>query len=75
MSAPKAMPEEEVLLYANACSGRFALKHGLQRWVKEFPSLPDAIRFVSHLPHEGTLKLILLDEVGNPLTEIILRPC
>ena len=74
MKAPKTT-DEEVRLYADSCSGRFALKHSRQRWVKEFPSLPEAIRFVAHLPHEGRLKVILLDEEGNALTEFLLRPC
>ncbi len=75
MSTSGAKHQEEVRLYADACSGRFVLKHSCPQWVKEFPTLPEAIRFVANLPREGILQVILLDEAGHPLTKFFLRPC
>ena len=74
MSALKAS-EEEMRLYPDACSGRFVLKHACPRWIKEFPSLTEAIRFIANLPRQVTTKVVLCDDSGHPLTEFFLRPC
>jgi len=75
MSASSRQADEEVRLYADSCNGRFVIEHDRQRWTKVFASLPDAIRFVTHMPRTGSLKIVLVDEVGHFLTELFLRPC
>jgi len=67
--------DEEVRLYADSFSSRFALRHDGGRWVKEFPTLPDAIRFLMQVPRKHTMKVVLFDYLGNPLTHLLLRPC
>jgi hypothetical protein len=67
--------DEEVRIYADASSGCFALKRAGQKAVTEFPSLPEAIRFVSRLPRDGIIRVVLHDGRGRPLTELVLRPC
>jgi hypothetical protein len=67
--------DEEMRLYADASSGCFALKRSGRAGVTEFPSLADAIRFVSQLPREGVTRVVLHDGRGRPLTEFVLRPC
>ena len=74
MTAPRSPVEEELRLYADTCARRFVLKRECPRWIKEFASLPEAIRFVRHMPRAGTTKVVLLDAVGNFLTELFLRP-
>jgi hypothetical protein len=63
----------EVRIYADACSHRFALRREGETWVREFSSLPAAIQFVTELPYEGDLRIILHDDQGLPLTRLILR--
>ena len=65
--------EMEVRLYADACSQRFALKQEGETWVREFPSLVEAIRFVTEMPRHGTRRIVLHDDQGNPLTWFKLR--
>jgi len=67
--------QEDVQLYAHACNGRFAMKQDGQPRVKEFSTLSEAIRFVTRLPHQNPVRIILHDEAGHPLTQLVLKPC
>ena len=71
--AMNAKDEMEVRLYADACSQRFALRQDGETWVREFPTLREAIRFVTELPVTTTRKIILHDDQGIPLTRLTLR--
>ena len=68
------MNAREVRIYADACSERFALKQEGAPWVKEFPSLTEAIRYVTNLRRVDTWSVILHDDHGCPLTRLVLRP-
>jgi hypothetical protein len=77
MMASKGPVEEELQLYAGSGTPRCVLKRERPLWMKEFASLPEAIRFVTRMPRRGTTKIVLLDEMGNFLTALFLRsrPC
>lgn len=67
------MNAREVRIYADACSERFALKEEGSPWVREFASLPEAIRYINELRRADTWSVILHDGRGCALTRLVLR--
>jgi len=70
-----AQSGREVRIYTDSEKHRFAVRHLDGAGLTEFHSLPEAIRFVTHLPHDGPMTIVLHDENGKPLTEMPLRCC
>ncbi len=71
MSSPMSSVQE-VRIYADACSDRYALKQEGAPWVKEFSSLPEAIRYLTKM-RSGTCNVTVHDGQGFPLTRLVVR--
>ena len=68
------MSAQDMRIYADACSERFALKQEGAPWIKEFASLPEAIRYVTGLRRANALDVVLHDDRGCAITRLVLRP-
>lgn len=63
------MSNQRFLLYIELNTGRFTLKRDGEVWVREFPSLLDALQFARNLVNDTDASLTVFDEGGRPIIE------
>lgn len=63
------MNHQRFCLYIELHSGRFTLKRDGENWVREFPSLLDALQHARNLAVDTDARLTVFDEGGRPIIE------
>lgn len=63
------MSQQRFLLYIELHTGRFTLKRDGENWVREFPSLLDALQFARGLADDTDARLTVYDEGGRSIIE------
>lgn len=63
------MRNQHFLLYIELNTGRFTLKRDGEVWVREFPSLLEALQYARNLAHNTDARLTVFDEGGRSIIE------
>jgi hypothetical protein len=63
------MSKRRFLLYLELSSARFTLKREGENWVREFPSLLDALQYARNLVEDTDTRLTVFNEAGRPIIE------
>jgi hypothetical protein len=63
------MSNQRFLLYIEFETGRFTLKRDGENWVREFPSLLDALQCARTLADDTDARLTVFDESGRSIIE------
>lgn len=63
------MSDQRFLLYIELHNSRFTLKRHGEVWVREFPSLLDALQHARNLADSTESRLTVFDETGCPIIE------
>ncbi len=63
------MSHQRFLLYIELHSSRFTLKRDGEVWVREFPSLLEALQHARNLADSTDARLTVFDETGRPIID------